>query len=184
LSFRWLSAARANTLLLAAAALLGVVSFGRFNPIQKTTPIFEKHHTAITDDLDRRLREEGRGFLLLPWDTHWFSRSGLPLIAMGYPSIAYATFDPAMDLWRKLYPDVPADELNRAFNNVGTFGFGDVPRPIWQPIYTVGPMAPFLKPGITVCDVIRPSRAAMAASVGCPAHNAGSGPAPVPPGRD
>ena len=183
LYFGWLTAARANTLLIGAAAVLGILSFGRFNPIQKTTPIFEKHQTAMTEDFDRRIKENGRGFLLLPWDTHWFSRTGLPLVALGYPSLAYATFDPAMDLWTKIYPDVPADRLNRAFNNVGTFGFGDVPEPVWQPIYTIGPMAPFVKPGVTICDIIRPSRAAMAPSIGCPAHNAGSGP-PTPAARE
>jgi hypothetical protein len=183
LSLGWSTAARANTLLLASAALLGFVSFGRFNPIQKTTPIFEKHQTAMTEDFDRRVRQDERGFLLLPFGTHWFSRTGLPLVGMGYPSLAYATFDPAMDLWKKLYPDVPADTLNRTFNNVGSFDFGDVAEPIWEPIYTIGPMAPFLAPGVTICDVIRPSRAAMATSVGCPAHNAGSGPAP-PAGRE
>jgi hypothetical protein len=167
LGLGWLTPARANTLLLAAAVTLGVLSFGRFNPIQSTTPIFATHQTPVTADLDRRLRQEGRGFLLLPWGTHWFAQTGMPLIALGYPSLAYSTFDPAMDLWKRIYTDVPADELNHAFNNVGTFGFGDVPRPVWQPIYTIGPMAPFLKPGLTVCDLIRPSRTALAASVGC-----------------
>ena len=179
LALRWLTPARGNTLLLAAAAALGFVSFGRFNPIQSTTPIFAKHQTAMTVDLDQRLEREGRGFLLLQWGTHWFSHVGQPLIGLGYPSLGYATFDPAMDLWRKIYPDIPPDELNRTLNNVGTFGFGDLPRPIWEPIYTVAPMAPFVRPGVTVCDVIRPSRAAMAASIGCPPPVA----APAPPAR-
>ena len=159
---------RANSLLLAAAAALGAVSFGTFNPIQKTTPIFAKHATAVTSDLDQRLLREQRGFLLLPWGTSFFAHSGLPLVGLGYPSLAYSTFDPAMDLWRKMFPEVAPDELNRAFNNVGSFAFDDVPTPRWQPIYTVVPIAPFTKPGVTVCDVIRPSRAAMAPSAGCP----------------
>ena len=181
LALGWLTPWRANTLLLSSAVALGVVSFGRFNPIQSTTPIFAKQQTVITADFDQRLQREGRGFLLLPWGTHLFSQQGLPLIGLGYPSLAYATFDPAMDLWKKIYTDVPPEELNRAFNNVGTFGFGDVPRPIWRPIYTIGPMAPFLRPGVTVCDLIRPARAAMAASVGCPAQSAGAG---APAGRE
>jgi hypothetical protein len=172
----WLTPVRANTTLLAAAALLGVVSFGRFNPIQSTTPIFAEHKTAVTADLDQRLQRDGRGFLLLPWETHVFSSVGLPLIAMGYPSLGYATFDPAMDLWARLYPEVPQDQLNRAFNNVGTLGFGDVREPTWVPAYTVAPMTPFIRPGVTVCDVVRPSRALMAASIGCPAPPAATTP--------
>jgi hypothetical protein len=162
-----LTPVRANTLLIAAAVVLGAVSFGTFNPIQKTTPIFATHHTAVTADLNRRLRH-GRGFLLLPWGTSFFAHSGLPLVGLGYPSLAYSTFDPAMDLWMKMFPELSADELNRTFNNVGSFAFADVPRPLWQPIYTMVPIAPFTRPELTVCDLIRPSRAAMAAALNCP----------------
>jgi hypothetical protein len=173
-----LTAARANTLLIASAAALGIVSFGTFNPIQKTTPIFATHRTAVTAEFERRLRLEGRGFLLVPWGTSFFAHSGLPLVALGYPSIAYSTFDPAMDMWRKMFPELPPDQLNKTFNNVGSFALDDIPAPRWQPIYTVAPVAPFKKPGLTVCDLIRPSRAAMAASVGCPPPV--PAPAPVP----
>jgi hypothetical protein len=157
-----------NTTLLGAAAVLGVISFGTFNPIQSTTPIFETPHTALTSELDRRLREEGRGYLLLPWGTSFFSQTGLPLVGLGYPSLAYSTFDPAMDLWSRVYPEVPAERLRRTLDNVGSIGFGDVAEPEWIPIITKAPMAPFLRPGATVCDFIRPSRAAFAPSVGCP----------------
>ncbi|HXW05575.1 MAG TPA: hypothetical protein VD833_10120 [Vicinamibacterales bacterium] len=157
-----------NVILLASAVLLGAVSFGTFNPIQSAKPIFQKHQTPVTAELDRRLAAEGRGYLLLPWGSSFFSHSGLPLIALGYPSLAYSTFDPAMDLWTRIYPELPAEKLNRAFNNVGTLGFGDVPEPEWIPIITQAPMAPFVRPGVTVCEVIRPARAAFAPSVGCP----------------
>jgi hypothetical protein len=163
-----LSTARANSLLIGSAALLAAISFGTFNPIQKTTAIFATHQTTVTAEFDRRLRLEGRGFLLVPWGTSFFAHSGLPLIALGYPSIAYSTFDPALEMWRKLFPDIPADEFNRVFNNIGTFALDDIPAPRWQPIYTLAPVAPFKKPGLTVCDLIRSSRAQMAAAVGCP----------------
>ena len=55
-------------------------------------------------------------------------------------------------------------EFDRAFNNVGTYAFADIPEPRWQPIYTMVPIAPLNKSGVTVCDLIRPSRAAMAAA--------------------
>jgi hypothetical protein len=171
---RLLKVPRANTGLIGCAAALGIVSFGTFNPIQSTTPIFKKPRTPLTMEFDRRLAHEGRGFLLIPWGTSFFSYNGMPLLALGYPSLAYATFDPAMDLWKKLYPQVPPEKLRAIFNNVGVFGFGDFPEPLWAPIYTVGPMAPFTRPGVTVCDVIRPSRAAFAPLVGCPAPAQGA----------
>jgi hypothetical protein len=165
---RLLTPARANTALLASAAALGVISFGTFNPIQTTTPIFQRHQTSVTAEFDRRLAREGRGYLALSWGDTFFSHTGLPLIAMGYPNLSYSTFDPAMDLWSKVYPDVPADQLRAAFNNVGSIGFGEIPAPRWIPIITEAPIAPFRRPGATVCDFIRPSRAAFAPSAGCP----------------
>jgi hypothetical protein len=74
-----------------------------------------------------------------------------------------------MDLWAKVYPDLPPAELRRNFHNVGSFAFGDVPEPKWVPIFLIAPMAPFVRPGATVCDFIRPSRAAFAGLAGCPA---------------
>jgi hypothetical protein len=165
---RLLTPARVNTTLLASAAALGAVSFGTFNPIQSTTPIFEKHTTAVTADFDHRLAREGRGYLALTWGDTFFSHTGLPLIALGYPLVSYSTFDPAMDLWSKVYPELPPDQLRAAFNNVGSVGFGDVAAPRWTPIYTEAPIAPFRRPGATVCDFIRPSRAAFAPLAGCP----------------
>jgi hypothetical protein len=165
--FGLLTSARANGTLLASAAVLALISFGTFNPIQSTVPMFTKPDTPVTRDFDRRLQEEGRGYILEPWGKSFFSHSGLPLIGLGYPSLSYSTFDPAMDLWRQVYPDVPAAELRSAFQNVGSFGFGDVPAPKWQPIYTLAPMAPFVRPGATVCDFIRPSRTRFAGLAGC-----------------
>jgi hypothetical protein len=167
-AFRVLTPVQGNAALLASAALLGLVSFGTFNPIQSTVPIFEKPNTPITAEFDRRLREDGRGYILEPWGASFFAHSGLPLVGFGYPSISYSTFDPAMDLWAKLYPELPPDELRRTFHNVGSFAFGDIPAPRWQPIYTFAPMAPFLRPGATVCDFIRPSRMQFASLAGCP----------------
>jgi hypothetical protein len=119
-----------------------------------------------------------RGDELAWWGTHQLSSWRMVLIARGYPSIAYATFDPALGLWATLYPEVPPDRLNRAFNNVRTFGFGNLPERVWAPVYTVAPIAPVIKPGVTVCDVIRPTRAPMAASIGCPAPAAATAPPP------
>jgi hypothetical protein len=175
-----LTPARANTTLLASAAALGAVSFGTFNPIQSTTPIFQKHQTPLTAGFDRRLEREGRGYLVLEWGDTLFSHFGLPLVALGYPSLSYSTFDPAMDLWSKVYPDVPRDQLRAAFENVGSLGFSDIPAPRFIPNITEAPIAPFRRPGVTVCDFIRPSRAAFAPSVGCPIRaSAASGPTAV-----
>ena len=164
-----LTPVRANTVLLASAAVLALISFGTFNPIQSTDPIFKKPVTAVTASLDHRLQREGRGFLLLPWGSTMFSHSGLPLVALGYPSIAYSTFDPALDLWRRVYPELPPTQFRTLFDNAGSFAFGDVAEPQRVPgtLVTLAPMAPFIRPGATICDFIRPSRAEFSALAGC-----------------
>src|SRR4030095_4712650 len=169
-----LTAAGANAILLASAAALGVISFGTFNPIQSTETIFRRHNTPVPAELDRRLQSDKRGFLLLPWGPSFFAHSGLPLVALGYPSLSYSTFDPALDLWRKVYPQIPPEQFRPLFDNAGGFAFGDVPAPLRVPgtLVTLAPLAPFTRPGATVCDFIRPSRAAFAASVGCPVASA------------
>ncbi len=129
-AMKMLSPVRANATLLASAAILGVISFGTFNPIQSTQAIFRRHRTPFTTELDRRLQTEKRGYLLLPWSTSFFAHSGLPLIALGYPSLTYSTFDPALDLWRKVYPEIPPEQFRSLFDNAGGFAFGDVPAPL------------------------------------------------------
>jgi hypothetical protein len=171
-TLRWLqmlTPARANTALLASATALGAISFGTYNPIQSTEPIFERHDTPVTAHIDQQLLRDKRGFLLIPWGSSFFAHSGLPLIALGYPSLSYSTFDPATDLWRRVYPDLAPDRFRSMFHNAGSFAFGDVPDPLRVPgtLVTLSPMTPFMRQGATVCDFIRPSRAAFAASVGC-----------------
>ena len=168
-NMRILTPATVNATLLASAAALGVISFGTFNPIQSTEAIFRKHSTPVTAEFDRRLQTEKRGYLLLPWGTSFFSHSGLPLVALGYPSVTYSTFDPALDLWRKVYSDLPPEHFRRLFDNAGGFAFGDVSTPQRVPgtLVTLSPIEPFTRPGASVCDFVRPSRAAFAASLGC-----------------
>jgi hypothetical protein len=177
-AIRPLPPAMPNLALLASALVIGAISFGTFNPLQSTKPIFERHSTPVTAKLDQAVDAEGRGFILQPWMTTFFSHTGLPLIGLGYPSLSYSTFDPAVDLWRKVFPDLPPEEFQRTFNNVGGFAFGDVPAPHRVPgtLVTLSPSRPFLQPGATVCDFIRPSRMEFAASVGCPRPRPAAGP--------
>ena len=87
----------------------------------------------------------------------------------------YSTFDPALDLWREnvsggFRPNTSAccSTTLAALRSVMS------PRPLRVPgtLVTLAPMAPFTRPGATVCDFIRPSQATFAASVGCPGATA------------
>ena len=112
----WIDAARANATLVASAALLGLVSFGTFNPIQSTVPIFAKHDTPVTQDLRRAgCATRDVATCCCPGARASSRTPGCRSSDLGYPSIGYSTFDPAMDLWSKVYPETPPDQLRQAF---------------------------------------------------------------------
>ncbi len=170
-----LSPKNANGALLASAAVLAAASFGNYNPIQSADPIFARHETPVTRDLERRLRVERRGYLVLPWGSSFFAHTGLPLVGLGYPSITYSTFAPALDFWRRLYPELPPDEFDNVFNNVGGFSVGDVAKPSRVPgtLVTLAPVAPFEQKDLTVCDLITDRVRPFAHGIGCRDTRAG-----------
>lgn len=115
---------RLNRAFLAASAAVGFLAFGDFNPVQSTRPIFAKHDTWMTRALDKRVKD-GCTTIVVPFKWSFFGHSGSPLVGLGYPSLAHATFEPHLAYWRRLFPELPADEFDRMFNNVGVFVAGD-----------------------------------------------------------
>jgi hypothetical protein len=159
----------ATTAILATSLAIGGVSFGGFNPVQRTDPIFAPIDSPVLRALDAELERDGRGFVVLPWGTSFFACPGLALIGRGYPCLSYATFVPALELWKRIYPDLTPEEQQLYFNNAGCFAFGEVERPQRVPgtLVTLAPIAPFTRPGATVCDFIPQSRQALASRIGC-----------------
>ena len=75
---------------------------------------------------------------------------------------------PALELWKRIYPDLTPEEHQLYFNNAGCFAFGEVDRPQRVPgtLLTLAPMAPFMRPGATVRDFIPQARQALASRIG------------------
>jgi hypothetical protein len=119
---------RINRAFLASAAAVGFLAFADYNPVQSTRPIFERPNTWMTRSLDRRL-QDGCTTFVVPFTWSFFGHTGSPLVGLGYPSLAHATFEPHLAFWRRLFPELPPDEFDRLFNNVGVFLAGDTPQP-------------------------------------------------------
>lgn len=143
----WTSA-RLNRALLASAAVVGFLAFADFNPVQSARPIFARPNTWMTRALDQRLKD-GCTTFVIPFEWSFFGHTGSPLVGLGYPSLAHATFHPRLAYWRNLFPEMPADEFDTLFNNVGVFVAGDTetPRRIPGTLATEVPMRAVLERG-------------------------------------
>lgn len=102
--------ARSNALVVAAASAgFGALAFGGFNPLQSAWPIFNRESTPFTKILDYRAR-------LAPDGVITADNFGATLNGWGYRSVAHVLFVPALDVWRKLFPDLDAATFNEIFN--------------------------------------------------------------------
>lgn len=102
-----------NAALAVCCAAIGVLTWAAFNPLQSAVPIFARHSTPTTATLDRLTTEQGGKLLAVP------ARWGFPgavLAGLGYPSIATATFRPALAFWRTRFGDLSEAEFSRIFN--------------------------------------------------------------------
>jgi hypothetical protein len=104
------------------SALLGLVAFGPFNPIQSARPIFEREATALTRELDARQKANPQGVLVS-------DQFGATLNGWGYRSAAHVLFVPELDVWRRLFPDLSAAERDRIFNRYAHIVLRDVRAP-------------------------------------------------------
>jgi hypothetical protein len=105
-----------------------LLAFGDFNPVQSTRPIFARPNTWDDARAGPALKD-GCTTFVIPFEWSFFGHTGSPLVGLGYPSLAHATFEPHLAYWRKLFPELPPDEFNTLFNNVGVFVAGDTERP-------------------------------------------------------
>ncbi len=103
-----LSPSGEHATLLATAALMNLLCFGTFNPLQQADPIFTAADTPVARQFaEHARRQHGRPLL--------DEFPGRVLNGLGFSSIAHVEAVPQMQLWRDIFPDLSETELS-AFN--------------------------------------------------------------------
>jgi hypothetical protein len=136
------------SLLLGAIALMNVLAFGRFNPLQPAGPIFQVPET----DLVLRFRQAEAstpGRLLL--EPRFF---GATLNGMGFRSVNHALPAPSLSVFRQYFPAMDARQFDFVFNRyayihltndalprVRNTIFVDVPAQAFEPVRNIRTVA-------------------------------------------
>jgi hypothetical protein len=135
-----LSYVRRPALVLAVLALVNVVAFGRFNPLQRAEPIFNVPETETVEQL--RAAAE-----VSPQHTVIDSRyMGSILNGLGFRSINQYLLAPKPDFFRQAFPKMDAARFNLLFNRSGYIQIVDAPQPHLISQYMVGVPAEVVLP--------------------------------------
>jgi hypothetical protein len=124
--------------------LFGCAYFFSFNPLQSAKPIFQKHDTQITGQIDDQVRIYGVATMPGP---------GSVINGLGYPSIHHVNIIPAMEFWKRKFPNADPVKLNAIFNRYGHIQLNNSDR-IFNPqadvisiprdYFSGAPLVPFL----------------------------------------
>ena len=107
--------------LVGCAALVNLVGFGSFNPVQSARPIFDRPETEATAMLSRLAREHPRDWLVLGEPLGQGDRPavyGAWLNGWGYRSPAHMLYAPRKEFFRSLFPDLEPGYFDWVFNRV------------------------------------------------------------------
>lgn len=109
--------------LLAVSLLVGMVVFGRFNPVQKAWPIFNRTPTLYTRALAANTESNG---VLAVQDEMLI---GATLNGLGFRAVTHLTAVPQLPLWHQRFPDMSAEAFNEVFNRYAHIRLLDEPVP-------------------------------------------------------
>ncbi|MCZ6691269.1 MAG: hypothetical protein O7H41_16910 [Planctomycetota bacterium] len=152
-SRRELKRDRLHLALISAAAAMGLLAFGTFQPIQSAWRIFNRKETSITRILDRIQEWQGGDRLVF---------SGYPgalLNGWGYPSVAHVLIAHPTEAWKTYYPELSEEELETIFGQWSHVALTDEEIPssphmgiVHVPISTFLPWLPGAVPRLVVGD--------------------------------
>jgi len=122
---------RGPALVAGAAALLGVLAFGGFNPIQSAHPIFHREATPVTRALAAMQARTPGGVLVSDQFGSGLNAWGIgaTLNGLGFRSAAHVLLAPELALWEKLLPETSAAERERIFDRSAQIVVRDLPAP-------------------------------------------------------
>jgi hypothetical protein len=104
------SQAERAAVLVSMVAIINVIEFGRFNPLQPAKPIFNLPRTAVLEQL--RQQEAAAPDHIL-FDRNFF---GATLNGMGFRSVNHILPTPQLAFFRKYFPTMNAEQFNFVFN--------------------------------------------------------------------
>jgi hypothetical protein len=105
----WMQRAPAPALF-SAAALSGCLTFGTFNPVQSAHPIFAKHDSLLLERAREQAKANPNGWAVMP------GGFGALLNGAGISAIDHTLTAPQLAFFRKIFPDLAAEQFNQAFN--------------------------------------------------------------------
>lgn len=114
--------AAAHASFTSASLMVGILLFGRFNPLQSAWPIFNHPPSEMTKMFDR-LAASNDGILAV---------SGLPGAVgngLGYRSLSHVTAVPKLEFWRKRFTEMPNAEFETVFNRYSHIISGEELKP-------------------------------------------------------
>ena len=97
------------TALLSISIICGSLMLSWFNPIQPAKKFFTQQNTAYIRALTNEVQSP-HGILAVP------GMPGATLNGLGFKSVSHVTAVPALDFWRKIYPNMPEKEFLDIFN--------------------------------------------------------------------
>ena len=126
--------------LFAAAAVTGLVTFGSFNPMQPARLIFDLPSTPFQEGLRAAAKANPNGWAAVP------GLYGALINGAGIPAINHTLAVPQLAFFRRIFPDLPAEQLNEVFNRYAHI-VPDAGTRLYspQPDVAVVPIEPFLK---------------------------------------
>jgi hypothetical protein len=124
------AATRLSTLL-GAIALMNIVAFGRFNPLQPAAPIFDVPETHVVSAIRRDEATTPGHFVL---DTNF---PGATLNGMGFRSVAHLLGLPTLGVFRKYFPTMDAGRFDFIFNRWAYIQLTNDPLPTAHPMWWI-----------------------------------------------
>ena len=124
---------RRGLTMLGLVALLNIVGFGRFNPLQSAEPIFHVPDVDVLHELDKEA-EKSPGHVIV--DERFF---GSTLNGLGYKSFSHVLTVPQLAFFRKYFPTMAADRFDVVFNRYARIQISDdaVPSSPWNDVTVV-----------------------------------------------
>ena len=132
------AAARAPVVMV-TLTLVNAYTFGRFNPIQPASSIFQLPDSEALRALKAEAAASPDGVLVKPGDI------GAVLNGLGFRSVSHAQLAPNLKIFRRYFPEMDPQQFNTLFNRHAYISLSQTPMPVLASQISIElPMDPFL----------------------------------------